>query len=55
MVDRTPQIEDYDPRYSIVITPTKMIRYYENVKLTNESYPWSSTFPHASQSLMPLT
>ena len=45
MADYTPQIEDYDPRYSIIITPTKMVRYYENIKLTNESQSRSSIFP----------
>lgn len=39
------QIEDYEPRHSIVITPAKMVRYYETVKLKNELYPWSSAFP----------
>lgn len=35
------QIEDYEPCHSIVITPGKMIKYYEDVKLPNEIYPWS--------------
>jgi hypothetical protein len=55
MADGTPQVEDYEPRHSIVITPAKMVRYYENVKLRNESYPWSSMFPYARQSAMSLT
>ena len=38
------QIEDYEPQHSIVITPTKMVKYYDDVKLSNELYPWSSTF-----------
>ena len=38
------QIEDYEPRHSIVITPTKMVKYYDDVKLSNELYPWPSTF-----------
>ena len=42
------QIEDYEPRHSIVITPTKMVKYYEDVKLSNELYPWSSTFGQRS-------
>ena len=37
------QIEDYEPCHSIVITPSKMIKYYENVKLPNEIYPWDGT------------
>ena len=35
------QIEDYEPFQSIVITPAKMVQYYEDVKLSNEIYPWS--------------
>ena len=41
MADNTPQIEDYEPRHSGVVTPAKMARYYGNVKLRNESYSWS--------------
>lgn len=37
-------IEDYEPCHSIVITPAKMIKYYEDVKLPNEIYPWSIVF-----------
>lgn len=37
-------IEDYEPRHSIVITPTKMAKYYEDVRLPNELYPWSTVF-----------
>ncbi|MCJ1465330.1 hypothetical protein MMC07_003947 [Pseudocyphellaria aurata] len=37
-------IEDYEPRHSIVITPAKMIKYYEDVRLPNELYPWSVIF-----------
>lgn len=40
------QIEDYEPRHSIVITPTKMVKYYDDVKLPNELYPWPSMFNH---------
>lgn len=42
--DGVLQIEDYEPRHSIVITPTKMVKYYDAVKLSNELYPWPSTF-----------
>ncbi|KAL9603160.1 MAG: hypothetical protein Q9219_001363 [cf. Caloplaca sp. 3 TL-2023] len=34
-------IEDYKPCHSIVITPDKMVQYYQDVKLPNEIYPWS--------------
>ena len=43
--DYVTQIEDYEPRQSIVITPSKMQKYYEEVKLANEKYPWSSKLP----------
>jgi hypothetical protein len=42
LADYLIQIEDYEPRHSIVITPNKMIKYYEDVKLVDELYPWSS-------------
>lgn len=32
-----------------------MVRYYEIVKLENEIYPWSSTFPHDVKCTIPLT
>ena len=38
------QIDDYEPRYSLVITPDKMVRYYKDVQLENELYPWSGTY-----------
>ncbi|KAI9661352.1 MAG: hypothetical protein M1831_003085 [Alyxoria varia] len=37
-------IEDYEPRMSIVITPQKMIKFYEEAKISNELYPWSAIF-----------
>lgn len=55
MADDTLQIEDFEPRHSIVITPARMVRYYEIVKLKNELYPWSSAFPHAVKYTIPLT
>lgn len=55
MADDILQIEDYEPRYSIVITPAKMIRYYKIVKLENEIYPWSSAFSHNVKCTIPLT
>ena len=44
LADGVLQIEDYEPQHSIVITPTKMVKYYDDVKLSNELYPWPSTF-----------
>ena len=38
------QIEDYEPCFSIVITPEKMLKYYDDVKLLNEVYPWPGMF-----------
>lgn len=35
-------IEDYEPKKSLVITPSKMLQFYEQVKLQDEVYPWSS-------------
>ncbi|KAK3169913.1 hypothetical protein OEA41_009297 [Lepraria neglecta] len=53
MADGITQVQDYESRHSIVITPAKMVRYYENVKLGNESYPWSTVFDeHSSISRM---
>ncbi len=37
------KIEDYEPCHSIVVTPAKMLRFYQDVKLPSEPYPWSST------------
>ncbi|KAL8692970.1 MAG: hypothetical protein Q9224_003852 [Gallowayella concinna] len=47
-------IEDYEPRLSIVITPDKMVKYYQDVKLPEELYPWSTVFDdeHSSISRM---
>ncbi|KAL9103382.1 MAG: hypothetical protein Q9163_001558 [Psora crenata] len=44
-------IEDYEPRHSIVITPAKMVKYYEDVKLANERYPWSTVFDDERSSI----
>jgi hypothetical protein len=37
-------IEDYDPKGSLVVTPPKMLRFYEEVKLSDEIYPWQVIF-----------
>lgn len=36
------QIEDYEPKHSLVVTPIKMVKFYEDVWLAKEIYPWSS-------------
>jgi len=47
--DMCPQIEDYEPLNSIVITPYKMQKYYSDVRLPNEAYPWSGKHDSESQ------
>ncbi|KAF1951121.1 hypothetical protein CC80DRAFT_576189 [Byssothecium circinans] len=37
-------IEDYEPKNSLVISPAKMLRFYDDVKLGEEIYPWSKIF-----------
>ncbi|OCL13315.1 hypothetical protein AOQ84DRAFT_114500 [Glonium stellatum] len=37
-------IEDYEPVKSLVIPPEKMERFYDDVKLPDEVYPWSEIF-----------
>ncbi|KAI4126445.1 MAG: hypothetical protein LQ347_004969 [Umbilicaria vellea] len=44
-------IEDYEPCHSIVITPSKMLKYYEDVKLANEVYPWHVVFDDERSSI----
>jgi hypothetical protein len=38
------QVEDYEPKRSLVITPAKMLKFYEEVKLADETYPWQGKF-----------
>ncbi|OAP55915.1 hypothetical protein AYL99_10067 [Fonsecaea erecta] len=47
----THLIEDYEPRHSLVITPAKMQRYYEEMKLANELYPWKIIFDDRTSSI----
>ena len=44
-------IEDYEPKHSLVITPAKMQRYYEETKLSNEVYPWKIVFDDRTSSI----
>jgi hypothetical protein len=37
-------IEDYEPKASLVITPPKMLRFFEQTKIGNELYPWHLIF-----------
>ena len=34
------QVEDYEPKRSLVISPSKMLKFYEEVKIRDETYPW---------------
>ena len=44
-------IEDYEPKNSLVITPSKMQRYYEETKLPTEFYPWKIIFDDRTSSI----
>jgi hypothetical protein len=37
-------IDDYEPKKSLVITPAKLRKFYEEVKLSDETYPWHNVF-----------
>lgn len=37
-------IEDYEPKSSLVVTPAKMLRFFEETRLTDELYPWPTIF-----------
>jgi hypothetical protein len=41
-------IEDYEPKKSLVISPAKMLKFYEDVKIPNEIYPWQTIFGELS-------
>ncbi|KAL2414123.1 hypothetical protein ABEF95_013814 [Exophiala dermatitidis] len=47
----THLIEDYEPRNSLVVTPPKLQRYYEETKVTNELYPWKIVFDDRTSSI----
>jgi hypothetical protein len=44
-------IEDYEPKNSLVITPAKMQKYYEDTKVPNEIYPWRVVFDDRTSSV----
>ncbi|KPI43379.1 uncharacterized protein AB675_6863 [Cyphellophora attinorum] len=44
-------IEDYEPKGSLVVTPSKMQRYYEETKLDNELLPWKDIFDDRTSSI----
>ena len=37
-------IDDYEPKRSLVVTPAKMLRFFNETKLSNEHYPWDVIF-----------
>ncbi|KAF1916937.1 hypothetical protein BDU57DRAFT_449680 [Ampelomyces quisqualis] len=43
-------VEDYEPKRSLVIPPSKMLKFYEEVKLRDETYPWQAMFGTLSYS-----
>ncbi len=47
-------IEDYEPKYSLIITPSKMQKYYEDTKLIHDIYPWQVVFDDRTSSISRL-
>ncbi|KAK3052117.1 hypothetical protein LTR09_006709 [Extremus antarcticus] len=37
-------IDDYEPKGSLVVTPAKMLRFFNETKIVNEIYPWDMIF-----------
>ncbi|KAH0283339.1 hypothetical protein KCU62_g9081, partial [Aureobasidium sp. EXF-3399] len=37
-------IDDYEPKGSLVISPAKMVQFFDNVRLSSEIYPWRDIF-----------
>jgi hypothetical protein len=37
-------IEDYEPKGSLIITPPKMLRFFEQTRIADELYPWHLIF-----------
>lgn len=37
-------IDDYEPKGSLVVTPAKMLRFFNEVKVADEFYPWDVIF-----------
>ena len=44
-------IEAYEPTYSLVITPPKLQKFYQDTKVTNEIYPWQVVFDDRTSSI----
>ncbi|KAF2689117.1 hypothetical protein K458DRAFT_427352 [Lentithecium fluviatile CBS 122367] len=45
-------IEDYEPKKSLVISPAKMQKFYNDVRLNQEIYPWNTIFGKLSYSTL---
>ncbi|KAK5131503.1 hypothetical protein LTR08_000897 [Meristemomyces frigidus] len=37
-------VDDYEPKGSLVVTPAKMLRFFGEVKVADEAYPWDVVF-----------
>lgn len=37
-------IDDFEPKGSLVVTPAKMMRFFNETKVANEHYPWETIF-----------
>lgn len=37
-------IDDYEPKSSLVVTPAKMLRFFDEAKVANDIYPWQTLF-----------
>ena len=37
-------IDDYEPKCTLVVTPQKMLRFFNETKLADERYPWETIF-----------
>lgn len=47
----THLIEDFEPKNSLVVTPPKLQKYYEETSLANEVYPWKIVFDDRTSSI----
>ncbi|EOD46420.1 hypothetical protein UCRNP2_6867 [Neofusicoccum parvum UCRNP2] len=43
-------IDDYEPKHTLVVTPAKMRKFYEDTRTQDEIYPWSTIFGTLSNS-----
>ncbi|EEH35231.1 hypothetical protein PAAG_06278 [Paracoccidioides lutzii Pb01] len=47
-------IEEYSPRNSLVVTPAKMQKYYEEMNVLEDSYPWRDIFDDQTSNISRL-